>query len=444
MKLQPKPRFQITPNGSLGWVVPVNPFAGLVHVPDNLPMVREYSQYLSPYPLDLNFDSVAHVDWMRATATGSDILFAVTALPDLLQYDDYGVLDSDFQFSHSPKGMHGYPLSVKISVVTDSGLVGVGVIAYELDPMSSNCGVMLDLSGQFFTYIRTLSPMKTFRLFEFLTGYGFRLTRIDLALDLDGEYCRLNSITVPTLLSDTVDAGLLASSFSRNGSNLSIATLGDWSGMTLGRYPYTDYCPDTHSPKGLTFNAGSRKSPNFFRVYEKSKQLISVADLGDDHDLDKWAVRVEHEIKRDKDGAPIPFEMLLDPDAFFGLNRPGLTDLFVSYGKYLASSFVLRRGHRERFARHALLSLKAKIFWGKRSYGRLLRSLLDQGISELEVFDMLSRDTGLKDFVFDVFDLPVNDFLSVPTDEYFPEMSSSDLAFYDSLDNSFYYDYFEV
>ena len=398
-----KGKFELQPDGTLGHT-PVLVQPSIPYRPDNLAPVRTFHMPIPAYDVQFTGEDIAHIDWFRATATGSDILFAVDAFSDLLTHDDDGLIDTDFVFNHSDKGLLGYPKSVRIAILTDGGLQNCGTISYQDDPLSSNCGVMLDLSGQFFAYLKSACPAKVFNIYEFCAGYGFRVSRLDNALDLSGEYCRLNNITVPNLMNEGKHRGLFNSEYSRNGTPLSPSVAGDWSIFVAGSdnvISIQEYDPAVHASKGLTVNFGSRKQPNFFRVYEKTKQLISLAELGDDHDLDKWAVRIEHEIKRDKDGSPIPLEILLAPDAFFGLGRPDLRALFDRYALFLtapAPALV----HKERFQKNAVVSLKAKIFWGKRAYGRLVRTLHNSGMSNDEIFDELVRDVGLKDFVYDL------------------------------------------
>ena len=85
-------KFGLLPDGTLGYPAPVvqPPIPSFAH--DNLPSVREWSLVVPAYDVQFTGNDVTHVDWFRATATGSDILFAVDALSDLLTHDDEGRL----------------------------------------------------------------------------------------------------------------------------------------------------------------------------------------------------------------------------------------------------------------------------------------------------------------------------------------------------------------
>lgn len=434
-----KGKFEVQPDGSLGHS-PV-PNAGLFskitsrrdNVLHSLPdddgkrsRSRTFIKYVSPYAdeipehLDIK-NNITHVDYLRTTAVGDDVLHCVQEVQDLLKYPQYvadPVADTDIEFKDTQKGYLGYPHCVKIVVVTDhSGLVDLGHIAWQDDKTSKMCGVMFDLTGKFFDYLREYAPWKYRDLFDYFTGYRFRITRADLALDLMGSYCRAKNITVPVLNREACDNDLLKSQFNHHSTgnkklkafdaaDTKSANNGDWNCIINGHVSVDNYNPEKYSPSGLTAYHGSRKNPSFFRLYEKDKQVIGLADLGEDHDLDKWKVRIEHEIKPNKDTAPLPFEILLAPDLFFAAGRPKLRDLYSAYRAHLElhELFAIQM---LRFKQNAQLSLKKKIFWAKRSYGRSVRTLREQGLSADEIVDALIREEGLKDFVYDLHDITI-------------------------------------
>lgn len=419
-----KGKFQLLDDGTLGYASIPDIFSRGTH---NQPVPREYSPYLSPYNLPPYFDNVTHVDWFRATARGSDVLHTIEELIGLLTVGDDGQPDTDLDFKHVDKGLHGYTKQYLIRVQTDKGVIAVGSIAYEDDPQSPMCGVMLDLNGTGMDYLRLNCPHKIIPLKELLSGYGFRISRVDIALDLPGEYCRQNSITVPVVLASHLDDRIFDPV---SGSRSMIpAQLGDWSWAMAGRsesVPYQKYNPATMSTRGITVNVGSRKCANFFRVYEKSKQIIATAELGDDHDLDKWAVRIEQEIKHQKHLPPISWEVLTHPDYFFALHRP-VRDYLTAYRSTLTSE-IIREIDRVRYEQHKQLLIKKKAFWGKRSYGRLIRTLLDEGLSEVEVCDLLVREKGLKDYVYDMADIGDNPVLDIDPLTGYEELPTSPMA----------------
>lgn len=395
-----KGKFELQPDGTLGHT-PVRFQHSIPCRPDNLAPIRGYETYLSPYSLPPYFDNVTHVDWFRATATGSDVLFTIAEIMDLLIFDDAGEIDTDIAFRHLNKGLHGYTEQHVIRVETDKGAINVGSIAFESDPMSSMCGVLFELSGAGLDYLRLSCPNKIGKLKDYLSGYGYRISRIDIALDLPGDYCREHGFTVPSIYASHLDNRIFDPA---SGSRSMFASQnGDWGWALAGRaeaVPYQEYNPAELSPKGLTANIGSRQCANYFRVYEKGKQIISTAELGDDHDIDKWDVRIEQEIKKQKHLPPIPWDILTHPDYFFALGRPA-RDFMTDYRSTLQAE-VIHDIDRARYERHKKLSVERKAFWGRRAYGRLIHTMLEEGLTKEAVCDLLVRDVGLKDYVYDI------------------------------------------
>ena len=401
-------KFGLLPDGTLGYPAKIPTFFDAVDFgQDNLVVDhRPFEPWISPYILPDDYQHVTHIDWFRATAKGSDVLHTIDAICDLLVYDQKtGEVDTDIQFRDVDKVLLNYPKQKVIMVATDSALTKIGAIAYDDEPMSGNLGVMVEMPGAGLDYLRINAPHKIGQLAELLAGYGYTLSRVDIALDLPGEYCRVNKITVPSVKSNHKN-GRIPFGFSGRGRSLSqdaVNDVGDWGWNSfgdVGAVRWQDYDPTKYAKKGLTHYIGSRKGSFCVRAYEKSKQLISVADLGDDHDLDLWAVRVEVEHKKDKNQAPLSWDMITSPDAFFLAGRPArkyLEDYRDTLGVEQIAAIT-----RERFQKHKALSLLAKIHWGKIGYGRLIKTLLDSGLSPVEVCDLLVREVGLKGFVYDL------------------------------------------
>lgn len=401
-------KFGLLPDGTLGYPdAPAILFGAVDFGHDNpLPDPRPFDPWISPYVLPDDYQHVAHVDWMRATAKGADVLHTIDAICDLLVYNQKtGDVDTDIQFRDIDKTILNYPKQKQIMVVTDKALTNIGTIAYDDNPYSGNLGVMVDIPGSGLTYLTINAPHKIRELSELLSGYGYTLSRVDLALDLPGDYCRLHGITVPSVKANHKN-GRIPFGFSGSGRSLTqgaVNDVGDWGWNSYGdpdAVRWQDYDPTKYAKKGLTHYIGSRKGSFCVRAYEKSKQLVSVADLGDDHDLDLWAVRIEVEHKKDKNQAPLSWDMITSPDAFFLAGRPArkyLEDYRDSLGVEQIAAIT-----RQRFERHKALSLLAKIHWGKVGYGRLIKTLVDSGLTPVEICDLLVRDVGLKDFIYDL------------------------------------------
>lgn len=371
---------------------------------ETLPQPLEYNQY--DFPLLTHAASspqIVKVDWLRASIKGLDSThYCPDQLEDILLYDDvHGVPNTDLVIRPTSKNILGYPVVKQIFFYANNQLTVVGSICYNDDVSSSNCGCLFDATGTLCTYLQEQCPTTWFRLVEYLASLSFRLTRVDLALDIDGAYARSSRLTVPRFLMLGKNADYFSSSHSRNGQSMTYATMGDWSDLAVGDITIDDYDAAKHAPKGLTATFGARSSPNFFRVYEKGKQLLGMADEPDTS-IDRHWVRVEQEIKRDKDGSPIPYECLLEPDAWFAIGRPCLRKLLSDYAVFLGRHATISAVRNTFSKKERNLSVKRKIFWAKRAYGRLIRTMLDTGIDKDDVVSYLCREQGLKNFIYDI------------------------------------------
>jgi DNA relaxase NicK len=403
--------FGLKSDGTLGFLNK-GLFDGIDVAPERLPSPVEYTDYCFPLLTD-NADKpqLIKVDWLRASIRGQDsTAFVPQDLEDILLYDQTsGSASTDLVIRSSTQNVLGYPHVKKIFFYANNELTACGAIAYNDDLSSSNCGCLFDASGTLCSYLQQNCPIVWLNLVQYLAGYNFRITRVDLALDVDGVYCRREGITVPRMLQLGKYKNYFSSSNSRNGQALTTNQFGDWSDLSVGDVMVKDYDPAIHAPLGLTATFGARTSPNYFRVYEKGKQLLGMADEPD-LSVDRSWVRFEQEIKRDKDGAAIPFEALLEPDAWFCIGRENLRNLLADYSAYLGKNTVIA-AQRAVFARKERnLSVKRKIHWARRSYGRLFRTLISEGIDPQGVVDSVLRETGLKNFIYDIAEDETIDF----------------------------------
>jgi DNA relaxase NicK len=343
------------------------------------------------------------VDWLRASIRGQDSTSHVPYdLEDLLLYDQVtGEASTDLVIRPSTQNVLGYPHVKKIFFYANNELTACGSIAYNDDLSSSNCGCLFDASGTLCSYLQQNCPSVWLDLAKYLAGYNFRITRIDLALDLDGVYCRREGITVPRVLQAGKYHDYFSSSHSRNGQSLKTNQFGDWSDLSVGDIMVKDYDPAIHAPLGLTATFGARTSPNYFRVYEKGKQLLGMADEPD-FSIDRSWLRFEQEIKRDKDGSDIPYETLIEPDAWFGIGRPNLRKLLEDYTLFIFQHTVVAAQRAFFMRKERNLSVRRKIYWARRSYGRLFRTMINEGIDPQGIVDSVLRETGLKNFVYDI------------------------------------------
>lgn len=363
--------------------------------------VEPFFPLLSDVSCGTPFESVSHIDWLRLTLNGGEKLWL---LPDVIQLLTDSLPDLDLSFIPIDKQMLGYPLVHHIKVWQDNQFITLGFIGVCADLGASHCGLCVDLSGVACSCLQRDKEV-WFRLVSFFAGYKARITRSDIALDLHGSYCKFNKLTVPTIALDQYNNHIFQSDYTRNKSIVSYATSGDWSPITFGGLAHDDYNPEVHSLAGLTFNVGKRTSPRYWRIYEKGKQIIGSlqdSDYRNQNPVDQHWIRIECEFKRDKDGAEIPFELLLEPDLWLVKDRSSLSSLLDDYRSYLKKNDLIRVVFQDRKKVEKTLLLQRKVAWAKRQYGRLIKTLVEQGLGNDEIVALILRDKGLKDFIYDL------------------------------------------
>lgn len=346
---------------------------------------------------DLN---VTAVDWLRLTTTDLDA-YAQT-MGDLLA--DGGLFNhADMDVKWTDKGMHGYDSSAAILIWKDNDYLTVGHIAKA--ESGRNKGGLLELTGTGCKVLQLEYPALWLELFNLLQYHDWRISRVDVALDLHGEYAREMGYTVPNLLLQAKNSGLFQSDRLRNPNmKQSFSMAGDWSDLAIGNITPHTYDPLEHCPAGLTAYIGNRKTADdFFRVYEKGKELLG--GMAEPESIDRGWIRIEHEMSRKATGRNIPLEVMLRPDAYFCESRSGVRTILDAVRERQSLEAALQY-QREQFKREKGLLLSKKLHWARHSYGRLVRTLVEQGMEASEIVDMLSRISGLKEFVFDLADPP--------------------------------------
>lgn len=402
MILQRGKQFGLKSDGKLGYLD--DPFADLYLGGDDLPPKPEW---VEPFFCLLNgrYDSnswrkpltanLTKVDWFRCSFNGDSSLWL---LPDIM--DELATLLPDAVFTSSPKRMMGYTDVTAISIWQDNQLIQIGWVGVELAFSSSHCGVCVDLSG-----VGCTLAQKNLGLWQdwiyFVAGWRGRLTRVDLALDLMPEYCKARAITVPWLASEAVKNDMFTSERLINKKNMTYNCVGDWTPLMMGQITLGEYNPENHSPKGLTFNIGARTSPIYWRCYEKGKQLLGQLKQTD-ASIDRNWVRLECEFKRDKDGANIPYELLIESDYWFVKDRPLLQDFLNAYREFLSENPIYCFAFIDFAKKEKELKLSKKIAWARRQYGRLVKTLNTIGFTNDEICTNLLGDKGLKDYIYDL------------------------------------------
>lgn len=346
--------------------------------------------------------NVTAVDWLRVTVTDLDAYAATVS--DLM--GEHGIFNNaDMDVRWSDKGMHGYDASAAILVWRDNDYLTVGHIATA--ERGRNKGGLLELTGVGCKILQLEYPALWLELYNLLQYHDWRISRVDIALDLPGDYALANGYTVPKLLAQAKLEGLFQSDRLRNPNmKQSFHIAGDWSDFAIGVLSPDNYDPLHHCPAGLTAYVGNRKTADdFFRVYEKGKELLGA--MAEPESTDRGWVRIEHEMSRKASGRVIPLDVMVRPDEHFAESRSGVRAILDALRDHQALE-AAKQWQREQFKREKGLLLSKKVHWARHSYGRLIRTLMEQGVEAQAIVELLSRTSGLKEFVFDLTDPPLD------------------------------------
>lgn len=353
-------------------------------------------------------DSITALDWLRLTTNDlknyRDTLNELTTSPEhgVMAHDDQctGILEEAGMKVHwTDKGLHGYDVSASIKIWKDNDYLSVGHIAYS--EAGQNKGGLFELSGVGCKVLQLEYPQLWLELYNVLLLADWRISRVDIALDLSGDYAKEHGYTVPLLFKQAKNEGLFKSDAQRNPlMKQTFQTAGDWSDLVCGNMSAEAYDPIKHCPAGLTAYIGNRKSSDdFFRIYEKGKQLLGA--MAEPESVDRGWVRIEHEMSHKASGRKIPLDVMLRPDEYFCAGRAHVRCIMELLREHRDLQ-AIQSWQRAQFKREKGLLLSKKVHWAKHTYGRLLRTLQDKGFSDSEIIEKLSRTSGLKEFVFDL------------------------------------------
>ena len=368
----------------------------LVHR-ERLPVVApDEKNFVTIKPINKN---VTSVDWLRTTTNDLDAFKSTLSELD----GDNGLLENagfDVKWRQG-KGMHGYSESASILLWKDNDYMTVGNLAYSED--GRNKGGMFELTGIGCKVLQVEYPTLWSELHALLTEYTWRISRVDIALDLSGAYCQEHGFTVPKLMRDAKKSDLFKSDAAKNPNmKAAIEPCGDWSDMTVGELSIDDYDPIVHCPAGLTLYVGKRKSSDdFFRVYEKGKEILG--KQAEPEAVDRAWIRIEHEMSRKASGRIIPLDAMIRPDEYFCAGRSNIRAIMeaVRNDRELKA---IQCWQREQFQREKSLMLSRKVHWARHTYGRTIHTMRGLGWTDEQIVDALMRESGLKEFIPDLLD----------------------------------------
>lgn len=384
-----KRRYGLKNDGTLGWIEAYKISANMSPARDQKLYKPEFTSRVYPFEY---VAGVTHIDWLRATCPDTDsVEYILSDFTGLL-------LETDIQINKIERRHLGYDQAYALTLWYNNNVHIIGHLAYTLhnpETLSPTKGLCLEFTGDGCQYLRDKVLKVWQEIPDLLNYYRMRLTRLDIAWDIPADYAIKHHITVPSIAKN---AGSFSSKFST--AALRQNFIGEWGCLLFDGVTPDTYDPSKNAPKGLTINLGARTGTNFFRAYEKGKQLAQLT--GDESSVDAYWVRIEQEIKRDKHGNDIPLDAILNPDAFFCYDRP-IRQMMLDYASSL--NVVQKAGIRNALrTKEKNLLLSKKLYWLKRSYGRTIATLLSTGFTAEDVVSKTVRDGTLKDFIFDLED----------------------------------------
>ena len=357
-----------------------------------------------------NQESITSLDWLRLTTNDlknyRETMGSLTTSPErgVVAQDEKctGILEEAGMKVHwTEKGLHGYDVSASIKIWKDNDYLTVGNIAYS--EVGRNKGGLFELTGVGCKVLQLEYPALWLELYSVLMLAEWRISRVDIALDLSGDYAKAQGYTVPMLFKQAKNEGLFKSDAQRNPDmKQTFNTAGDWSDLVCGNISTEAYDPVQHCPAGLTAYIGNRKSSDdYFRIYEKGKQLLGA--MAEPESVDRGWIRIEHEMSRKASGRTIPLDVMLRPDEYFCAGRSNVRAIMEQLRAHRDLQ-AIQSWQRSQFKREKGLLLSKKVHWAKHTYGRLLRTLRDKGFSDTDIIDKLTKESGLKEFVFDLME----------------------------------------
>lgn len=412
--------------------VPAEPRLGNTGI-TSIRVLRDYLDYIERYDWNTHDkikaiaskgQGVVIIDWLSCTfprcTDENEQRQLIAALQD-------ACAEVDIQFFARDKGLHGYTGSASLQVFSGAGgdFTSVGMVAW-----SDRQGVLFELSGQ---GCKALGDFG--QVYDLVGRYAGRITRLDLALDLDSAYCQQKKITVPGLGVDA-NQGVFRSKYAPAHVSQTLNMQGDWSPFTFGGLIPDTYNPSVFCPRGLTLYVGASTSENQIVMYEKGKQLLGAipdenvqefkellqsasnpaararrSKLADKYGYDpayedkKHWVRVERRIRRGSNKKDINPAMLLDADSAFSSGFPGLESLLENYASWCSvANLSLSEIRSSRDDDKKELLLTRKLHWCRVAYGRLVTTLRDEGLTAGQIIDAVGRADGLKSYIFDLMD----------------------------------------
>ena len=329
----------------------------------------------------------AFCDWLKCTQPDPDMFqdFCSKAFPYFK--------NAGFEIFDSGKGTNGYTHCYAITMNGERA----GCFA-----CSDKMGGLFELTGKGCALIQARWE-EWVKLTWSLSTLQFRITRLDVSVDLKGYDWFRYGVTVPQLLYKATKEDMFVLG-SGAGARPSIAQFGDWSGQNAGDWSREDYDPYEHAHGGLTFNIGKITSANQFCVYEKMKEqlgkkLVKVADR-----VDVSSVRIERRFGRGTGDSKVViiWDFALKLDEALTANCAGLEKFLSEFGDFSDTDLEVKKEGLAvtRVGSYIKNKVLKKAYWLSVQGGKCVNTLLRLDFSPEEIIRMIvNPDKGIDGFI---------------------------------------------
>jgi len=336
--------------------------------------------------------SYAFCDWLKCTQ------------PNFVLYQEFCskaftyFVKAGFDIEDTGKGMNGYSHSFALKMKGER----VGTFAAD-----EKMGGLFELTGAG-CQLMQVQWSEWCKMMWSLKLQEFRITRMDVSVDLDGAVCRDMGISVPSLLSEHATDQLFR--VGCIGSLPAVTQNGDWSCFMTGECSTSTYDPAIHAPSGLTLNIGARGGRNQFCIYEKGKQELGKKLVKSLSVEEASKVRIERRLGRGKGDGRVVIDFrstifLDDALTFMCPKFEKFMDRYLAGGGGTPASCSGDVSF-ERVGNYIKKKVLKKVFHLMQQGKKCINTLIDLGFNNNEIVNMLrgTDGVGIAGFIDDITD----------------------------------------
>lgn len=360
-----------------------------------------YSDFIDKNVRPTSAPEYSGVDWLSCTI--KDIKkFHTFAKYSIRKFKALGLVIHD-----TGRGRNGYDFC--FSIMHKDELCG----SYLADG-SGRMGGMFELTGYGCKLLMS-NWSEWCKLIFSLKDCGFCITRLDVCTDLRGEAWNSYSHNIVDFLHDA-GSGMFAIGIG-GGTPPVIGMPGDWYKVSAEGLDSCNYNPVVDCPSGLSVTIGKRSGANSFVIYEKGKEQFGKGMVPHLSETDARWIRVERRYGRGtgRSRVSIPFDFALMPDRSLTYNCKGFEAFMSDYYEFKNNRSFPNGGGDDDFCLERIgymnsVSLLRKAFHGAQSVGRLVRTMVDIGMSHTKIVSVLMGVKGIKGYVDDISMVDIDEF----------------------------------